>query len=227
MSARCVQPARLIIECRPAGASVRIDGLGELQPCPARFERVPPGRYAGIALAAGVETPFEIEAEPGATTRIEVTLAQPSSPPVTTLHDPGATPDPDASITAPEQPAAPERELAPYAWTAAALAVVAGGVALSAAVYRVETIDDAEALNADARALDASDGDFSRDARRYNARYDALEEDHAVATDVVVGASVAAGVFAAVAVALFVFDADPSPSVGGLRVGVGVVSVEF
>lgn len=230
MEAGCVHPARIIVQCEPPGATVRIEGLGEPRPCPARFEGVPPGRYAGAAVAAGVETPFEVEARAGETTRQTLHLA-----PAGRDGPPPTAPAPGLSAEAPPPPAG--ADLTPYAWTATGLAVAAAGVAIYGLSLQSAAAEDADALNADADAFNADVASLGEDsANRADLRARAadierdharIEADHSTARDVTLGASIAAGAFAVAAVALFVFDDAPATTTGAVRLGPGALSVSF
>lgn len=223
MEAGCVHPARIIVQCEPPGATVRIEGLGEPRPCPARFEEVPPGRYAGAAVAAGVETPFEVEARAGETTRQTLHLAPAAreEPPPATTAAPG--------LTAESPPPPAGADLTPYAWTATGLAVAAAGVALYGLSWQGAIVDEADALNADAMSFNAAEPGDGHRARAAEIRSEQarLEADHSTARDVTLGASIAAGAFAAAAVALFVFDETPATATGAVRLGPGALSVSF
>lgn len=243
MTAACVPPGRVVIRCEPAGATVRIEALGEPRPCPATFERIAPGRYRGVAVAAGVETPFEVEATAGQTARITVRLGQtpvvaspaPSSAPSSvstqaSLDDrlPMPSPAPGLSTRAEDIDPTEPVELTAFAWTATALAVVAAGTLTYAIVRQGMLEDDASRLSNQADEFDSGAADYSERIAHYNQRYDEIEAEHATLGDVTLGASIAAGVFAAAAVTLFALDTAPAPDgIGTVRIGPATLSVAF
>lgn len=238
MRVACVLPARLLIECEPAGATVRIAALGEPRPCPATFDKVSPGRYAGVALAAGVETPFVIEAVAGETRRITVALRSAviaPDPPDRPL--PGADPmQPDAILipgdtieaiatTTLSEPL----DLTPYAWTSAGVTLIGAGLMAFGAIRLNEIEDDARQVNADSRRLNAGTEEERRaQSPQIEARQRALESDHASMRTLTTLAGIGMAVFATTAVVLFVLDEDPAPPAAGqVRMGPGLLTVAF
>lgn len=216
MDARCVRPARIVIDCAPAGATVRVEGLTEPRPCPASLEGVPPGRYAGVMTAAGIDTPFSVEAKPGETARIEVT--QPTSP-----VSEGSPIEPALTAAAPVE----GFDLTAPAWIAAGLAVAATGVATYGALWADDLVAEADALNEDAERFNADPERSSDRAAAIERERARLTSDHALATDLTLVSSIAAGVFAAAAVTLFVLDPPAPARSGAVRLAPGGLVVTF